>query len=128
MSDAEQPSDDSPSIMDEVVRLSDEFQEQNLGGMTFYGRAGFHTFYDNDEPLTSGVKSALHEAFEEATEEIYLDEHTIEDKYGEVTPETVTREFEAQFEEFLGWDAGEAIGHHLRTTLETRAAEQEDGR
>lgn len=89
---------------DRLKEITDEIRERDqLGEVAYWGDIGFHTFYNPSRAdHVVGTMTALHIAFEETVEELWLDPDIVEDNHGEVTPETVAHETELQIEDFIG--------------------------
>lgn len=101
--------DDAESFEPAIDLLQEsaaEFTERDHGlhAMTLSGPIGFHAYYSShpDDPLTGASTAALHAAFESVTEELWIDDETVEREHGEVTPETIATETRLQLEEFVG--------------------------
>lgn len=96
--------DDYEYPPDVLADLTDQMRERDdLGEMTFIGDVGFHTFFNpNRCSFQIGPTTALHMAFEETIEELWLDDDIVRDNQGEVTPETIADEARLQMENFIG--------------------------
>jgi len=110
-----------PPIQERLGDMSEEFADGTLGEIMFVGRLGFHTFYDyEDDALTAGMTTVLHQAFESTCEELWLDEDIIRDNHGEVTPETVATEFKMQFDQFVGRRFADRMADEIELALRDR--------
>lgn len=127
--------DDPEDVFDFLLAANREFQnESDLSSMQLAGLVGYHIFYSNDgarEDLTVGVNAAIHQAFDELTQEMWIDEDGVRERHGEVTPETVGKAVGRQFEEFAAWDfadhLAEEVARQLRDREENLRDDSEEG-
>lgn len=125
--DGDHAQDDEKTSLDLLSDANEQFQtDSDLGEVILQGPIGFHSFYDNeeaDEYLTTGDTTLLHRAFDRVIEEIHLDEETVEESWGEVTPETVGKEVERQLDEYVSWGFSEVMGNEIERILDEREGE-----
>ena len=96
--------------------ISDEIRsDHGIGEAAYFGDIGVHTFFDAERSeMPVGETTLLLMAFDNLTEELWLDEDIIRDNHGEVTAETVAAEVESQCEEFIGqFHAFERLASHV---------------
>lgn len=109
--------------------ISEEIRERNnLGEAALWGDLGYHTFFNpSRSDYGIGTTTAMHVAFEQTVEELFLDADIVEDNHGEVTPETVAAEAENQLDSFIGqFRFFELYAENLRDVL-NEARERYDG-
>jgi hypothetical protein len=111
-----------PPIQERLDDMSEEFAGGTFGEeMMIMGQLGFHTFYDyEDDALTAGMMTVLHQAFESTCEELWLDEDIIRDNHGEVTPVTAAAEFEIQFDQLVGQRFADRMAEEIELALRER--------
>lgn len=90
--------DDDAGFLELLKAANEQFQEGGPEEMSCYGTVGYHSFYANNEGPAIGARTALHIALDELLEEMFIDGDHIEERRGEVTPETVAAELDAEFE------------------------------
>jgi DNA-binding PadR family transcriptional regulator len=115
-----------PPIDVRLEQITDELREKDqLGELMLAGDVGFHTFYDpKHADYGIGTTTALHLAFEETIEEVWLDPQAVYDTHGRVTPETVAAEAETQIDHFVGAHRFTAtLTKNLQAILEEAADE-----
>lgn len=81
---------------------AEDFRESCMTGLQMSGPVGFHRYYrpSDREDLVAAVEVAMLQAFEDATEEVWIDREEVARRHGDVTPETVARETREQVREF----------------------------
>jgi hypothetical protein len=96
--------------------ISDEIRSGHaLGEVAYFGDIGVHTFFDPEGgEMPVGETTLLLMAFDNLTEELWLDEDIVRDHHGEVSAETVAAEVESQCEEFISqFRAFERLAGHV---------------
>lgn len=104
--------------IEETQSINRRFQVENTpGGMSFYGTAGFHSYFRHDAGIDYALHAALHAAIDKGLDELMLEPTMIEEEHGEVTPVTVAKELELQLNEFYNIPTGSWFSESLRDAL-----------
>lgn len=90
-------------IEDTLMEINEDITSDGLDEVMLEGKIGFHIFSDNDsDSPAAGLQREMHAAFDQAIQQVFLDEDLIEEQYGEVTPQTVCAALEDQLQDFMG--------------------------
>lgn len=107
-----------------LTNIGKSITDEDLDEIVMSGDTGYHIFIDpdRDNPIADITKK-LHEAFDIAIKDVYINEEEIREKYGEVTPKTICKQIENQIENNTGPDGlhGEffkALAKQMKTEIE----------
>jgi len=104
--DTNDASEKSP--VDRTIEIDRDFKEAGggPGGMSFSGTCGYHTYFKGDGPddIRYATQTALHAAFDNAFQELWIGGDLVEDNHGEFKPETAAKELELQLQDFFRVD------------------------
>lgn len=90
------PDDWGPVEIDRALGdIGESLTGDQIGTITMQGTRGFHVFADPTDGPATAFDKAMHVAIYEALGDmnISIDHRTVEQKQGEVTPETIVDEF-----------------------------------
>lgn len=104
---AEDTDEDREWSMEEIeealMEMNESVTEDGIDEAVLSGKLGYHIFADNEaDSELVGFRKQLHIAFDEAIQELWVDEDIVRDYHGEVTPQTICATVEDQMDDFMG--------------------------
>lgn len=101
--DTDREFDSMEAIEETLMQMNEDITSDGLDEVMLEGELGYHIFSDNDvdSPL-AGFQKQLHVAFDQAIQELWVDEDIVRDYHGEVTPQTICATIEDQMDDFMG--------------------------
>lgn len=101
--ETERKYDSMDAIEEDLMQMNEEVTSDGLDEVTLEGKLGYHIFADNDaESALVGFRKQMHIAFDQAIQELFVDEDIVRDYHGEVTPQTICATVEDQMDDFMG--------------------------
>jgi len=94
---------DDKSPIDKTIKINEELRAgSSLASMSFSGVCGYHSYFipDEDGGVRYATETALHAAFDEAFQELWVGPTAVEGNHGEFTPEAAAEELAMQLEHF----------------------------
>ncbi len=90
-------------IEETLMQMNEDVTSDGLDEVVLEGELGYHIFADNDaDSPVAGFRKQMHVAFDQAIQELFVDEDIIRDYHGEVTAQTVCATVEDQMDDFMG--------------------------
>lgn len=100
--------DNEDNPIDRTLEIAEDFRQADsgAGSMSFSGLCGYHNYFKGDDPgdVRYATETALHAAFDEAFQELWIGGDLVADNHGEFTPETAAKELELQLQDFFRVD------------------------
>lgn len=95
--------DSMDTIEADLMQMNEEITSGGLDEVMLEGKVGFHIFADTDsDSPAAGLQKQMHAAFDQAIQELFVDEDIIRDYHGEVTAQTVCATVEDQLDDYMG--------------------------
>jgi hypothetical protein len=90
-------------IEEALMQMNEDVTSDGLDEVVLQGRLGYHIFADNDaDSALSAFQKQMHIAFDQAIQELFVDEDIVRDYHAEVTPQTICATVEDQMDDFYG--------------------------
>ncbi len=126
-SDDEDKKEKEVTEIEEILtNIGKSITYEDLDEIVISGDMGYHIFIDpdRDDPI-SDITKKLHDAFNIAIKDVYINEEEIREKYGEVTPKTICKQIENQIENNTGPDG--LHGEFFKSLAKEMKTETEEG-